>query len=255
MRPSLPLAVLLALGPSATVAAAGGVAVAPIVVADNPGLGAAFEVSLAGGLSGAGVPVIAASEVAARQPTLAGCGTVACLVKLTEALGVTWVARGRVEVIGLTHFALAAEVLDGTGKVIGRAEGRCEVCTVAEANDQLTRLAATLAPRLTPPAPPRRTRPFLGLGVSAMILAAGAVAAGAMLLVLDGSEQGSYLDGGNHLVVETRDTFAGGVAATAAGGALLLSAILFLWRDARPPKPAPSRARAAGAVSPFSFTW
>ncbi|HEY3354831.1 MAG TPA: hypothetical protein VGQ83_16375 [Polyangia bacterium] len=117
-----------------------------------------FSRSVSGGLAAAGLAVVPRAEIERRlaaAPGLVGCETSPCLKRVAELLGVTRLVRVRIEVFG-SSYVFRLEQLGPDGGPRGAVDGRCDVCTIPEANEQLShaalRLGRTAAARR--PAPP-----------------------------------------------------------------------------------------------------
>lgn len=114
-----------------------------------PELRTALEKSLAGGLFAAGWEVVPRAEVNERlrdAPELMGCLSTTCLERMSELVGARRFVRARVEAEGASY-AIELSLLgpDATGGgVLIRKEATCPVCTVAEANDAISKLASEL---------------------------------------------------------------------------------------------------------------
>jgi hypothetical protein len=125
-----------------------------------------FSRSIAGGMAAAGLAVVPRAEIERRlasTPGLVGCETSPCLGRVAELLQVSRIVRGRVEVFG-SSYVFRLEQLAADAGALGSIDGRCDVCTIAEINEQLSRaavrLARSVAPRPAPPAPaPKAPRP------------------------------------------------------------------------------------------------
>jgi hypothetical protein len=234
--------------------------------------------SLAGGLAAAGLAVVPRQEIGPRlaaAPGLVGCETSPCLKRVADLLGVRRIIRAQVEIFG-SSYVYRLEYLGPDGKLRNRAEGRCDVCTVAEVNEQVSQLAVRLArakevappppppppaptggerPAATPSAPPhaspvgpppshdrpRRLAPvwkWAALGTSVV-----AIIVGASLAAVDGNGSCSpAVSGGT--CPRVYDTGAAGWTLTAVGLAGLVGTGAWFWLD----RPAASRRAAAGGV-------
>ncbi|HKA92084.1 MAG TPA: PEGA domain-containing protein [Haliangiales bacterium] len=107
-----------------------------------------MEKSLAGGLFAAGYEVVRREEVrrklrSARE--LEGCTTPTCLAKVQGLVGADQFVRGRVETEGAS-FTVALELyaVEAAGGLVRRQERSCAPCTLAEANELMSELAATI---------------------------------------------------------------------------------------------------------------
>jgi len=115
-----------------------------------------FNRSLAGGLAAAGITVVSRAEIEQRlsvSPGLVGCETSPCLKRVAELLGVDRLVRAHVEVFGASY-VFRVEDLGPDGAVRISLEGRCDVCTVREINEQLSQAALRLARTAVRPLPP-----------------------------------------------------------------------------------------------------
>ncbi len=119
-----------------------------------PELRAQLEKSLDGGLYAAGFEVVTHAEVTKKlktAPELAGCTSTTCLDRLGKLLHVTRFVRARVEASGAAYqFELELLGAEVAGGVVNRVDRSCSVCTIAEANDEMSR-AATALPEITTP--------------------------------------------------------------------------------------------------------
>lgn len=146
------VAVLTLLGTAAAADAAEAVALAAVdLVGAPPPVRAQLRASLIGGLEAGGVRLVPEPEVEAAyqsQKGLRGCHTNTCLRHLGQVLGVPHVVRARIEVVGHTHYAVTLEMVGtGDGQVEAKGEDRCQVCTVAEANESVSNAARQLVVR------------------------------------------------------------------------------------------------------------
>ncbi|MEK6608003.1 MAG: hypothetical protein AABZ30_10110 [Myxococcota bacterium] len=237
------IVIALAFAPALALAQAQRVAVLPI---DATGDAVADEVrvtlrrGVVGGFaSGGGDPrdVEDVDRALAANPALAGCTTSPCLRRIGELVGAPLVVATQVEIVGSSYtFRLRlAETADGATRAA--IEESCDVCTMAEASDALSRAAALLAkPVARPPVPAgepsaetrrkretkprwRRALPWAALGGGVFGLGVGAG-----LVVLDG---GGTCDGAGECPREY-DTGSAGIATLAVGGVLLVGAGV-LW--------------------------
>lgn len=128
-------------------------------------------------------------------PELAGCDTSPCLKRKGQLLGVSFVARVKVDVVGNTYkMSMRTFRTEGAAPAALPVDTRsrfCDVCTITEAREVMIRLAdgidlpreepVAAVPTPPPPPPPRsRLAPVLGI-------VAGVVAIGAGAIVLSGS--------------------------------------------------------------------
>ena len=133
--------------------------------------------SLSGGLAAAGLAVVPRDEVGARlasAPGLVGCETATCLRRVAEILRVRRIIRAELEIFG-SSYVYRLEWLGADGQRRSRAEGRCDVCTVAELNEQVSQLAVRLA-RAKETAPEPAPAPAPAPGTPAAAPAAGPAA-------------------------------------------------------------------------------
>jgi hypothetical protein len=211
-----------------------------------------LRASLAGGVAAAGHDAIAADEIdraLAQRPALAACVTDVCLAQIAQLLSARAIVHGTVEVIGSSNYSFRVELYDAReARVSGRIDDTCAICTVREANEALSRAAASLGRRLvaataivtpvTAAEPVRirstgtpRSRLFAGLGAGALVLGLGAIGGGAALIALDGSATGTVTLVGNVPTQELRQTLVPGIVLTSAGGVLLAGAGVLFWRS------------------------
>ncbi len=200
----------------------------------------------------AGIDVLDPADVSRRlagTPELQNCETSPCLKRLGTALGVRFVLRVRVQVSG-TSYKMSARLFSTEGAApaalpVASHVRPCEVCTVAEAREEMIKLAdsvkgpveaaAATARPLPAPAPP-----VPSLQAPALTLAAGigaAVLGVALLDLADGSGKGL--------------PFLAGALVGAGLGAAGVSVYVLAERRAREGAPpaggGPSRAQAGGA--------
>lgn len=231
-------------------------------------LATSFRESLEGGLTTTGHEVVRDAKLDALlrlNPTLAACDTDVCFQRLGQLVSARAVMRTVVEILGSSNYQIRMELHDVTQPhVVAIVEDACTVCTVREANDAISRAAAEVGRRFhgtvegplrppmverepqastaatiaaRPPTEPRssRSKLFLGLGVTALVLGAGSVGAGAYLVATDGSHgDGSTSVNPKTTAIEydyTRQSLVGGVVLTVAGAALLAGGAVLLWRS------------------------
>ncbi len=122
-----------------------------------PELRTQLERSLDGGLYSAGFEVMtraAVAEALAGTPNLIGCTSTTCLERIGEIVGGTRFVRARVAASGASYDMeldlLGAEV---EGGLILHKESTCDVCTIGEANDAMSRLAESLGEMPAPELP------------------------------------------------------------------------------------------------------
>jgi hypothetical protein len=244
-----------------------------------------FHRSVTGGLASAGIKVISPAVLERRlaeRPGLLGCETSICLARAAELLGADRLVRASIEIFG-SSYVFRFEHFAADGRSLGRTEGRCDVCTIAEANEALSlaaaRLgrtrapapvrapAATAAPAPVPQAPvaaagpgpaqppPTHALTLHGTGSSEppraarlwkwATLGVGLVATviGIALVSLDGS--GSCSDAPQKACPRLYDTAGGGWVLTASGLAAIGGAGVMFWLDRNP---SPSGRRDAARV-------
>jgi hypothetical protein len=114
-----------------------------------PELRTQLDRSLAGGLASVGWEVVsreAVMESLRDTPELMGCVSTTCLDRIGEVVGARRFVRARIEAQG-DSYSLELELLgaDVEGGVIQRREGSCAVCTLTEANDTISKIAAQLS--------------------------------------------------------------------------------------------------------------
>jgi hypothetical protein len=122
-----------------------------------PELRTQMEKSLDGGLFSAGFDVVSRATVAeklAPTPNLIGCTSTTCLQRIGEIVGSDRFVRARIEASGASYsleiHLLGSEV---EGGLIVHREGTCDVCTIGEANDAMSRLAESLGDTPAPDLP------------------------------------------------------------------------------------------------------
>jgi hypothetical protein len=184
--------------------------------------------AVAGGLAASGADVVdsAATARGAAAKGITDCETPTCRIAIAEATGARYLMRGSVETMG-RNYTVHLEMIDGaTGTVIGVREDRCEICTENEAYETASVTASALKAEVVkrPAAPgdsaePRKIAvtdvaypavkdapsapvvsasgstpaggeaPRMGRwGKAAIIAGAAAVAAGIVLVALDGRQ-------------------------------------------------------------------
>jgi hypothetical protein len=223
--------------------------------------------SLSGGLAAAGLAVVPRQEVGtklAAAPGLVGCETSTCLKRVAEILGVRRIIRAQLEIFG-SSYVYRLEWLGADGRLRNRAEGRCDVCTVAELNEQVSQLAVRLArakevepaptpsgPAATPPGgpaatpaapraattppppgpqrdhPPRRISPMWKWIAGGTSLAA--LILGSTLVAVDGHGTCTPANAGGKCP-RILDTAAGGWTLAAVGIAGLIGTGVWFWLD------------------------
>lgn len=258
---------LLLQGGSASGAGAqGSIAVLRVDMAGDapPELREQLSRSLERGLALAGFDVVGRRHVEGRlggKPELVGCYTTTCLERIAPLVGAKRFVRARVEAEGAAY-TIELELLSSSvdGGVVHRVEVECGVCTIAEANELMSKAAAQLveppsrgsetspeppspespssatpaapspAPPPVPPSPssaPPPTRPYriwkwVAAGGAATLLVSGAT-----LVVIDGECTQEPIP--PRSCPELWDTLSWGVTATAAGVILGgLSTVMFL---------------------------
>ena len=227
-------------------------------------LAGGFRDSLEGGLTTAGHDVVPDAQLDAvlrKNPTLAACDTDVCFQKLGQLLYARGVMRTVVEVLGSSNYQIRMELHDVTQPhTVAAVEDACTICTVREANDVLSRAAAEVGRRFhaplgqqvtqaqvspppvvpepavsvasTPAGPrPSRSKVMLGLGVTALVLGAGGVGAGAYLVATDGHKDDAGNDVAGNPLQSTRHTLVAGAVVTSAGALLLAGGAVLLWRS------------------------
>jgi hypothetical protein len=128
-----------------------------------------FQAALARSLDGGrGLAVVPLQEVrlAQSQPDLLACNAAGCLQRLASLLMAPRLLATDIRVVGKAY-AVTVRVFDELGREVSRAERRCEICTLTEAEDTVARLgaeldlklAAALPPPVTPPVKPPATLP------------------------------------------------------------------------------------------------
>jgi hypothetical protein len=128
-----------------------------------PELRAQLDKSLAGGLASAGYGIVARDEVAKKlksSPQLVGCVTTTCLARVGDVVKATRFIRARVEANGAAY-TIDLELLgaDGADALVKHVSKSCPVCTIAEANDAMSKGAVELfaaGPAMPDKPPPRQ---------------------------------------------------------------------------------------------------
>jgi hypothetical protein len=215
--------------------------------------------AIAGGVAVGGQQPVGADQVdAATTPAIAACDTDDCLARLAELVGARASVRAVVEVLGSSNYSFRLELVDAQlRRAIGHVEDSCPICNQREAAEMVGRSAAALmrrwkavatsndAVRVAPSAPPvaavepppprrhysPRGKLYLGLGVTTLLLGAGAIAGGGTLLALDGRVESVTPDPITGDPVTNR--FEGkipGAVLIAGGGLLLVGGGLLIWR-------------------------
>lgn len=119
-----------------------------------PELRTQLDRSLAGGLYAAGYEVVGREAVAEKlraAPELVGCVTTTCLERVGTIVGAEHFVRVRVNASGAAYtleLELFGVVIAGAQRqsygLSRRLERTCPVCTISEANEELSRAAAAL---------------------------------------------------------------------------------------------------------------
>ena len=128
-----------------------------------------FQAALARSLEGGrGLAVVPLQEVrlAQSRPDLLACNDAGCLQRLASVLMSQRLLATDIRVVGKAY-AVTVRVFDELGREVARAERRCEICTLNEAEDTIARiggevdlkLAATPAPPVRLPVNPPATIP------------------------------------------------------------------------------------------------
>jgi len=137
------------------------------------------------------IDVVDSSKRLDQAPELKGCESSPCLKRLGDLLGVRFVLRVRVSVLG-NSYQMSARLFSTEGAApaalpVATQSRVCNVCTVEEAREQMVRLADGIEARIEatpapppPPAPPEPESRLLPYGIFALGLVA--VAAGAVIL-------------------------------------------------------------------------
>jgi hypothetical protein len=116
---------------------------------------------------GRGLSVVPLQEIrlAQSQPDLLACNAAGCLQRLASLLMATRVLATDVRVVGKAY-AVSVRVFDELGREVARAERRCEICTLAEAEATIARIGAEVElklgaapPPVSPPTSVPATRP------------------------------------------------------------------------------------------------
>jgi hypothetical protein len=146
-----------------TAPAAAQTRVGPLVTQVTPPasveVGERFQNAVAEGLRRIeGLELVPQTEVrrALGDPELLACDAAPCLSRLAAELRALRLVRCSVTMLGKAY-AVGLRVYDQFGREVVRLERRCEICTLAEAEETITRAAADLGPALlvrrVPPPP------------------------------------------------------------------------------------------------------
>jgi hypothetical protein len=148
------------------------------------------------GLVRGGIDVLDAEDVAkklAEAPELEKCETSPCLKRLGEALAVPFVIRVRISVAGnsykMTARLFSTEGIAPAALPLAAQSRPCDVCTVAEAREQMIRLADSVRHPIEeiygpPPRPPASPAPrSLVAPLAGVAASVTAVVAGTILLI------------------------------------------------------------------------
>jgi hypothetical protein len=217
-----------------------------------------LRTSLEGAVAAAGHEAVATERIAsvmASSPAMAACDTEICLRRLGELASAQAVLRTVVEVLGSSNYNFHLELVDvHGGKPAITVDDVCSICTIREANEELSSAASTLVrrrPHAPEPAPavalalpaaepPRhrhytpRGRAFLGAGITSLILGTGLIDAGAALVLVNGRKEGSASVNPTTGVIE-QNHIAGtvpGAILVSAGGLVLIGGSVLMWRAA-----------------------
>ena len=209
--------------------------------------------------SGADVVDSAATAKGAAAKGITDCETPTCRIAIADATGARYLMRGSVQTMG-RNYTVHLEMIDGTtGTVIGVREDRCEICTENEAYETASVTASALkaevvkrpaAPGDGPEArkiavtdvaypavkdspagpavsaggttpgdgePPPKMRPW---GWAAIGAGAAAIAAGIILVSIDGQQKSCVRTGGPMDQCPRIYTTQGGGIALITGGVL-----------------------------------
>jgi hypothetical protein len=209
--------------------------------------------------SGADVVDSAATAKGAAAKGITDCETPTCRIAIADATGARYLMRGSVETMG-RNYTVHLEMIDGTtGSVIGVREDRCEICTENEAYETASVTASALKAEVvkrpaapgdgaggnkiaitdvaypavkdgaagpvvsangtapTDGEPPPRMRPW---GWAAIGAGAAAIAAGIVLVSIDGQQQSCMRSGNAGDQCPRTYTTRGGGIALITGGAL-----------------------------------
>ena len=104
----------------------------------------------------AGLTVSSSAEVRGQlSGDLATCVDGPCITSVAKALGVERVVISEVAIAG-KNYSITLRLVDSSGTEQGRTADRCDICTVREADEALTRAATRLAGmiKLETPLPP-----------------------------------------------------------------------------------------------------
>jgi hypothetical protein len=155
------LAGLLAAAPA--LAAPRGAALLPLLKpAGAPELRDRFHESVTRGLQSAGLEVIPAAEIRMRlgvsDEMMTCSGTGPCAARVGLLLRTDVLIAAEIDVAG-KDYAIKLRALDAAGREVGRLDDSCDICTLNEADQAVTRAVAKLAsqPRIgeaQPPPPP-----------------------------------------------------------------------------------------------------
>ncbi len=221
--------------------------------------------AVAGGLAASGADVVdsAATAKGATAKGITDCETPTCRIAIADATGARYLMRGSVETMGRSY-TVHLEMIDGTtGTVIGVREDRCEICTENEAYETASMTASALKAEVAkrPAAPGDGVEPrkiavtdvaypavkdapvvsasgstptgaepprMRGWGKAAIVAGAAAIAAGVVLVVLDGRQTCDNTTVMGDRCKNSFSTQAGGIALITGGvlGAVLGTTLL-----------------------------
>jgi hypothetical protein len=128
-----------------------------------------FQAALGRALEGGrGAAVVPLQEVrlAQSQPDLLACNDAGCLQRLASVLMAQRLLATDIRIVGKAY-SVTVRAFDELGREVSRAERRCEICTLSEAEDTVARiggeidlkLAAAPPPPLKPPLKPPASIP------------------------------------------------------------------------------------------------
>ncbi|MEK6606710.1 MAG: hypothetical protein AABZ30_03525 [Myxococcota bacterium] len=154
------LAILLC-GPAAAAERVG-----PLVPAVEPAgaiaaeLLARFHEAVARGLESGGLATVRAEDArrGLERQKLLECVGGFCVKRAAQAMDVTRVVATRIHVTGKSY-DLECRLLASDGAALAKAAGSCDICTFAEAQQTLVRVASDLAKRAPPAAAPAPAAP------------------------------------------------------------------------------------------------
>ena len=223
--------------------------------AGSPELRDRFHEAATRGLQQAGIEVIPAAEIRMRlgvSDEMMSCSGVGpCAARVGLLLRTDLLIASEIIVSG-KDYSIKLRALDAAGRDVGHLDDSCDICTLNEADQAVTRAVAKLAsqprpaesrvveqpppPPVTAPPPAVEKRGFplkLVLGIAAGVVGIIGISVGAYLVSIDGNPTCDAMDPVHHCK-EVYNTVGGGGALIALGIVSLAGAGTLLYFEFRP---------------------